>query len=1053
MVRAEWIFTGTYYPGTSQPGVYKYKRIGTAPCPSDSATVTVFQNTAPDAGISTLAELCSTQGPTPLLNLLGGTPDNNGTWTYNNEEHGPFFDPATDLPGAYVYTVQGQTPCVPASAQVVITLISAPNAGSNGSIPACVGSTAIDLFPALGTQATTGGVWTTDCAQGTLTNGVFDATGLAPGSSCTFTYTHPMTGPCPAVSADVQVNIVEALDAGEDDALDACLGQVVDLFNALGGTPQLGGTWRNVDGANGLSGGFFNTGAVASGTTWRFDYVLAGSVECDPDTARVTVEVLDGPFAGCDGNTSACTTFPPFSLITSLTCGQGSDGPDPGGAWFGPAWAPHSGIFQPAVDASGNYYYVVEGFGSCPADTARVNVNLVTAPNAGVDATLSICSTDPQQGMFALLGPNAQAGGSWFFGPGSGTPHPGVYNPAIDVPGTYRYRVQGAVPCATDEATVIVSEPVAPNAGCDATITVCTSQAPFLLRNQLTCSPSGSGTWTYVTGGNVPHGDSFNPATDPPGVYRHLIIGTSPCASDSADVTISVVNAGNAGQNATIQACASQTEVDLFVQLGPEAQSGGNWTDIDVSQALTGALFNPSLAGNGTWRFRYTIAANGPCPSVFRTVTVVVGGGGSAGQDSSVVVCANESEYDLFLALGGSPTSGGTWSDPTGTGALLSGGRVNAGLLPTSGSSPFVYTINDPNCGLLTAVVQVSAVAFPVAGTGGPVVLCSTAPSIELFFQLTGGPQSGGVWTDPLGEPHGGTFTPGVDLPGNYTYTVPGAAPCADATAIVTMTVNQPPDAGSNGLVTLCDTLLAYPLITGLNGTPNSGGSWADLDGSGGLSGGTLNTTGLAPADYEFRYTVSVPGCTPASSVLKVNVITSPIVTQLTTTCNTVDRTYTVSFTVEQGDADSYEVSGLEGELSSSVPYTFVSVPLITSSTYEAVIRDANGCAEYEIQGGSPCNFVTEVFVPESFSPNGDGVNEAFRIPGIEGYPNNAITIFNRWGGKVFEATGYDNSSVLWDGSSPDALISGNAATGTYFYVLDLGTGAEPITGFIQLVR
>jgi gliding motility-associated-like protein len=166
-----------------------------------------------------------------------------------------------------------------------------------------------------------------------------------------------------------------------------------------------------------------------------------------------------------------------------------------------------------------------------------------------------------------------------------------------------------------------------------------------------------------------------------------------------------------------------------------------------------------------------------------------------------------------------------------------------------------------------------------------------------------------------------------------------------------------------------------------------------------------------------------------------------------------VDRTYTVTFTVEQGDAGSYEVIGLEGELSSTAPYTFVSVPLITSSSYEAVIRDANGCAEYEIEGESPCTFVTQVFVPESFSPNGDGINETFRIPGIEGYPNNSIIIFNRWGGKIFEGTGYDNSSVVWDGSSPDALISGNAATGTYFYVLDLGNGAEPITGFIQLVR
>ena len=53
----------------------------------------------------------------------------------------------------------------------------------------------------------------------------------------------------------------------------------------------------------------------------------------------------------------------------------------------------------------------------------------------------------------------------------------------------------------------------------------------------------------------------------------------------------------------------------------------------------------------------------------------------------------------------------------------------------------------------------------------------------------------------------------------------------------------------------------------------------------------------------------------------------------------------------------------------------------------------------------------------------------------------------------MYDAAGYDNRSVVWDGASPDALIPGSAAAGTYFYVLDLGTGTEPITGFIQLVR
>ncbi len=1041
-------FTGTYFPGLSVPGVYKYKRVGTAPCASDSATVTVFQSTASNAGINTLAEICSSQSPVPLIGLLGGSPDNNGTWSYLGDEHGPFFDPATDPGGAYIYTVLGQTPCSTAVAQVNITVIEAPRAGSDGSIPACAGSTAVDLYPALNGNPTTGGAWSTVCGQGALTNGVFDATGMLAGASCTFTYTHAATGACPSVSAQVTVTIVDALDAGEDSTLQACSGQLVDLFAELGGTPQTGGSWINVDGAPGLIGGVFNTGTVTSGTTWRFDYTLVGSGECEPDTARVTVEVLDGPYAGCDGSASICSNFPPVNLGSSLGCG-----PDGGGFWLDPDLQPHGATFVPATDQVGIYRYVVEGFGACPSDTANVTVTLTQAPNAGADANLSICSTDPAIDMFTLLGPSAQTGGTWVYVTGGNVAHANMYNPAIDNPGVYRYRLAGQFPCSQDDAFVTVSEPQAPNAGCDASVTFCSSQTPQLMRSFLGCSPATNGTWTFVTGGDVPHGDQFDPASDEPGVYRYTIVGQSPCASASAELTIGLVPAGNPGQSTSVQACSSQTEVDLFVQLGVEAQTGGFWTDLNNSQALEDSLFDPSVAGNGVWNFRYTIPASLPCPLVFATVTVNVGSGSSAGGDSILTICGALVNYPLIDALTGDPDLGGTWTDVAGSGALLPDGILDASLLPVGGQSAFVYTVADAGCGNVQATVLITTTDYPDPGVGSPLVLCASDAPIVLFDQLTGTPQTGGAWTGPQGGASNGTFNPTANSPGPYRYTVTGNAACADSAAVIQITVNQPPEAGGNGQIVLCDTLTAFPLITGLQGSPDAGGSWTDLTGSGAMTSGTLNTTLLTPDEYEFRYLVEAAGCADDAAILKIDVVGSPEVVNLQTTCNEQDRTYVVTFTIEQGDQNSYEVVGAQGTISTGAPFVFTSDPIVISQPFFATLFDGYACSQVLVEASSPCEFNDDVFVPESFSPNGDGINETFKIPGIEGYPNNSIFIFNRWGSEIFKGSSYDNQNVVWDGSSPDALLPGSAPTGTYFYVLELGNGAEAITGFIQLVR
>ena len=91
-----------------------------------------------------------------------------------------------------------------------------------------------------------------------------------------------------------------------------------------------------------------------------------------------------------------------------------------------------------------------------------------------------------------------------------------------------------------------------------------------------------------------------------------------------------------------------------------------------------------------------------------------------------------------------------------------------------------------------------------------------------------------------------------------------------------------------------------------------------------------------------------------------------------------------------------------------------------------------------------------DLFIPSGFSPNGDGVNDTWRIRGIEGYPNNYIRIFNMWGNRVYHKHGYRNE---WRGENQLQLYYGDGKLpeSTYFYLVDLGDGSKPLTGFVYI--
>ena len=87
-----------------------------------------------------------------------------------------------------------------------------------------------------------------------------------------------------------------------------------------------------------------------------------------------------------------------------------------------------------------------------------------------------------------------------------------------------------------------------------------------------------------------------------------------------------------------------------------------------------------------------------------------------------------------------------------------------------------------------------------------------------------------------------------------------------------------------------------------------------------------------------------------------------------------------------------------------------------------------------------------------AFSPNGDGINDTWEIEGALSFPNNRLTIYNRWEQKVFEKSNYQND---WNGTT-NRINNSNTnelPNGVYFYFFEEEPNGRLHKGFIFLKR
>lgn len=114
------------------------------------------------------------------------------------------------------------------------------------------------------------------------------------------------------------------------------------------------------------------------------------------------------------------------------------------------------------------------------------------------------------------------------------------------------------------------------------------------------------------------------------------------------------------------------------------------------------------------------------------------------------------------------------------------------------------------------------------------------------------------------------------------------------------------------------------------------------------------------------------------------------------------------------------------------------------TSSFMVVIID--GCGDSTTRLVNVLTNDCNIAIPNVFTPNGDGTNDFFVITGIETFPGSHLTIFDRWGIKVYDDVNYLNN---WNGRS---LNGKDATDGTYYYVLNVSDG-RAYHGFVTLLR
>jgi gliding motility-associated-like protein len=267
--------------------------------------------------------------------------------------------------------------------------------------------------------------------------------------------------------------------------------------------------------------------------------------------------------------------------------------------------------------------------------------------------------------------------------------------------------------------------------------------------------------------------------------------------------------------------------------------------------------------------------------------------------------------------------------------------------------------------------------------------------------------------------------------------------PCPDPTFTQDVVVNPNPIATLkvNGTVlvspyVICQAVVPISIITEANipGIPI-------FSGTGITSAGVFDPKTAGPGAFTINYTYIADntGCTYATTF---KIIVSPLpVINLPATVGALEGGQVTLNPTVSGSNLKYLWSPSTG-ISDSTILNPVFSPTVDTK-YTLKVTSGDGCTSL---GQVLVSVLKTPVVPNTFTPNNDGINDTWNIKYLDTYPNAVVEVFNRYGAKIFSSNNY---TTPWDGKFNGVVLP----SGVYYYVIDTKSRRKLMTGSLTIIK